>query len=100
MRLQIPSSGGYGDPFTRAPDAVAEDYQDGLLTLEEARTGYAVILEETTGSVDEPGTVALRGDRALDAENELGEVTAVDDEIVSSKVCRSQLLVPARASSA
>ena len=62
MRLQIPSSGGYGDPFTRkTPPVVAEDYLDGLLTLYEARTDYGVMLDEVNGSVDDQGTAALRG---------------------------------------
>ena len=61
VRLQIPSSGGYGDPFTRNADAVAEDYLDGLLTLDEARTDYGVMLDEVNGSVDDQGTAALRG---------------------------------------
>jgi len=66
VRLQIPSSGGYGDPFTRSADAVAEDYLDGLLTLEEACTDYGVILDEVNGSVDDQGTAALRGGHALE----------------------------------
>ena len=51
--------GGYGDPRTRAPDRVAEDVREGLVSPERARTVYAVALA-ADGSVDAAATAALR----------------------------------------
>ncbi|HWM32606.1 MAG TPA: hydantoinase B/oxoprolinase family protein [Pseudolysinimonas sp.] len=51
--------GGYGDPATRDPHAVAHDALEGWITPERARTVYRVALT-AAGDLDESGTAALR----------------------------------------
>ena len=60
LRLEMPGGGGYGDPFTRDPEQVAEDVRDGLVAPEEAREQYGVALADD-GDVDHAATTALRG---------------------------------------
>lgn len=43
VTVDIASGGGWGDPFDRGPDAVADEVQRGLLTLEEARDCFGVV---------------------------------------------------------
>ena len=55
--------GGWGDPFERDPAMVRADVMDELVTLEEARRDYGVVLDPATFEVDEPATAALRSGR-------------------------------------
>lgn len=62
--------GGYGDPLTRDPEAVAEDVREGWVSRARATEVYGVILREVTGRgrlgtlvVDEAATRAERGRR-------------------------------------
>lgn len=59
VRVRTPGGGGYGDPFRRAPEAVAEDVRLERYSAEEARAlfGVAVTAE---GAVDRDATNALR----------------------------------------
>jgi len=69
LRLEIrsPGGGGLGDPFERDPDLVLRDVQDELLNLETARQSYGVIIDETTGIVDQAATNRCReGDTRID----------------------------------
>jgi N-methylhydantoinase B len=50
--------GGYGDPLTREPDAVAEDVREQKVTAEAARAVYGVIVED--GAVNPAATTAER----------------------------------------
>ena len=57
--------GGYGDPLTRAPDAVLRDVIEGYITLDRARDAYGVSIEGDatrveTLSVDAETTQAQR----------------------------------------
>src|SRR5581483_763497 len=55
--------GGYGDPRERAPELVAEDVREGLISRERAATVYAVALRAGADgelTVDAAGTQALR----------------------------------------
>jgi N-methylhydantoinase B len=54
-----PCGGGYGDPLQRDPSAVLNDVLDGLISIEAARSDYAVVIVGHT--VDEAATRALRG---------------------------------------
>lgn len=51
--------GGYGDPGTRDPLAVALDVREGWVTPERAREVYRVAVS-ADGEIDEPATRALR----------------------------------------
>src|SRR6185437_14552344 len=44
LRMITPSGGGYGDPFTRDPATVLEEVLDGLVSVEQARTEYGVVI--------------------------------------------------------
>ena len=63
VRLETPGGGGYGDPFTRPPEAVAADVAQGYVSREAARASYGVALTEA-GAVDAAATEALRRGRA------------------------------------
>jgi N-methylhydantoinase B len=58
--------GGYGDPKTRDPEAVADDVREGWVSRERARSVYGVVLTDAPAPepgwlvVDEPATRAER----------------------------------------
>ena len=52
--------GGYGNPFERDPRDVAEDVQNGYVSIEKAREDYGVIISPDTLTVDEAATAACR----------------------------------------
>jgi N-methylhydantoinase B len=58
--LQTAGGGGYGTPYARDPMRVAEDVQNGFITAQRARDAYGVVLDETSGRVDEGETAKLR----------------------------------------
>lgn len=60
IRFIISGGGGYGDPFRRDPERVAEDVREGLVSPEAACTDYGVVLDPDTLCVDGPATAALR----------------------------------------
>jgi len=55
--------GGYGDPFERAPDKVAWDVRNGVVSIESARKDYGVVVDPGTFDVDEKATKDLRKGR-------------------------------------
>ena len=55
LLIRTPSSGGYGDPLERLPEAVAEDVLDELLRAKHAREQYGVVLG-SDGRVDVAAT--------------------------------------------
>ena len=57
--LELPGGGGYGDPAEREPERVAEDVRDGLITAEDARRDYGVVIRPD-GSLDQAATETLR----------------------------------------
>jgi N-methylhydantoinase B len=63
-RLITSSGGGYGDPHDRDPERVLEDYLDDYVTVDLAREVYGVVIDDTTGTVDEEATRQLRSDSA------------------------------------
>jgi len=54
--------GGHGDPFTRAPEAVARDVWNGKVTISAARTRYGVAVD-AGGTLDVSETARLRAAR-------------------------------------
>ncbi len=52
--------GGWGDPLTRDPEAVARDVSEDKVSLEQAREQYGVVLDPDTLAVDSEATAALR----------------------------------------
>ncbi len=63
MLLVTAGGGGYGDPLERDPQLVLEDYVEELLTADEARDFYAVIIDEARREIDREGTARLRSVR-------------------------------------
>jgi len=57
--LEMPGGGGYGNPFTRPPEQVAEDVRNGFVSVEGARKDYGVVVS-SLGAVDRAGTAKLR----------------------------------------
>ncbi|HTU53873.1 MAG TPA: hydantoinase B/oxoprolinase family protein [Acetobacteraceae bacterium] len=62
LLLELPGGGGMGDPVLRGPAEVARDVRDGLVSPEAARLLYKVVVGPD-GTVDGPGTAALRAPR-------------------------------------
>jgi N-methylhydantoinase B len=62
LSVRTPGGGGHGDRFTRPTAAVLADLASGLLSREQAREAYGVVLAGER--VDEPATAALRTARA------------------------------------
>ncbi|MBI3092269.1 MAG: hydantoinase B/oxoprolinase family protein [Candidatus Tectomicrobia bacterium] len=60
--LEVASSGGggFGDPFERAIELVADDVANGYVTPAAARELYGVVIDPLTLNVDLPATEALR----------------------------------------
>ena len=60
IRIRTGGGGGWGDPLTRDPHAVARDVRDGLLSIADATASYGVIFDPL-GDVDASATAARRG---------------------------------------
>jgi N-methylhydantoinase B len=54
--------GGFGDPFLRQEELVAQEVKDGILTARKARDSYGVAVDDS-GAVDRAATATLRGAR-------------------------------------
>jgi N-methylhydantoinase B len=59
IRLQLPGGGGFGDPRARDPQSVRDDVLDGLITAEDARRDYGVIID-ARGEIDLAETARIR----------------------------------------
>jgi N-methylhydantoinase B len=59
IRIETTGGGGWGDPLTRAADAVALDVLQGKVSREAAERDYGVVLEPG-GGVDRDATTACR----------------------------------------
>ena len=62
ISLRLPGAGGYGDPFARDPELVAQDVRQGKVSAEAARSAYGVVLDQA-GGVDAAETSHLRARR-------------------------------------
>ena len=61
--VEMPGGGGYGDPLSRDPDAVARDVRLGFVSIDAAQQEYGVVLD-AAAQVDVAATESLRRDRA------------------------------------
>jgi N-methylhydantoinase B len=52
--------GGWGEPHTRDPDAVARDVLDDLITISDAAVRYGVVIDPATRKLDRAATAKLR----------------------------------------
>jgi N-methylhydantoinase B len=61
--VEMPGGGGYGEPSARAPERVADDVRNGLVSREAAERDYRVVLQPD-GRVDADATASLRSQPA------------------------------------
>jgi len=61
VTIDAPGGGGYGQPFEREPELVAEDVLEGYVSLENARSEYGVEIDPATHEAEPVGTKKLRG---------------------------------------
>jgi N-methylhydantoinase B len=59
IQLGLPGGGGFGDPNKRDPQRVLDDVLDGLITAEEARRDYGVVVD-AGGQLDVEATERAR----------------------------------------
>ena len=52
--------GGFGPPYQRPPELVAEEVRNGVISARAARDEYGVAVDENTFAVDEAATARLR----------------------------------------
>jgi N-methylhydantoinase B len=55
---------GVGDPFTRDPESVLEDVQNGYVSIERAARDYGVVIDPASLKIDAHKTNQLRGGTA------------------------------------
>ena len=60
VRFITGGGGGYGDPKQRPVESVLRDLRDEMITVEEAREDYGVIIDEKSGQLDEEATKQAR----------------------------------------
>jgi N-methylhydantoinase B len=63
IRLELPGGGGFGAPTERDPERVLDDVLDGLITRDDARRDYAVVIGDD-GQLDRAATAKLRASAA------------------------------------
>jgi N-methylhydantoinase B len=59
IELGLPGGGGVGNPFERDPQRVLDDVLDGLVSIEDAKRDYGVVI--ANGAIDEAATRKARG---------------------------------------
>ena len=52
--------GGYGDPHDREMSSVRQDVIDGLVSADQARTNYGVVIDPKSFDIDESASAKLR----------------------------------------
>lgn len=63
LTMGAAGGGGFGDPFTREPEAVLEDVLEGYVSIEVARRHYGVAINADTWQIDLSATKELRNSR-------------------------------------
>ena len=57
---QAGGGGGYGDPYLRDPARVAQEVENGVISLERAKEDYGVVIDPQSLEVDTEETDKLR----------------------------------------
>jgi len=60
VTIDAPGGGGYGRPFDREPELVAEDVLEGTVSLEKARKEYGVALDPDNFDINQQETIKVR----------------------------------------
>ncbi len=58
--IEVPNSGGYGDPYAREAALVVSDVRDGFTTVERAARDYGVVIDPVSLTLDTAATERLR----------------------------------------
>jgi N-methylhydantoinase B len=58
--LRQPGGGGFGDPFSRDPDAVLADVRENYVSIEGAARDYGVVIDPATLEIEAAATGAAR----------------------------------------
>ncbi len=95
LLVHTPGGGGYGDPFSRDPDAVANDVADGLVSAATAERVYGVVLDAEL-RIDPAGTEIRRRAGRLERPTAGGEPPRTTASAVSASrgVARIGVVVP------
>jgi N-methylhydantoinase B len=64
VTLELPGGGGFYPPAKRDPDSVRQDVLDGLVSIEQAKNAYCVVLDPATLEIDREKTERLRSFKA------------------------------------
>lgn len=75
--FETPGGGGMHPPYERAIGAVVEDVQEEIVSVEQAREAYGVVIDPVTLQADEDATAQLRGGGVRSEEPDLA--AAADD---------------------
>lgn len=65
LRAEMAASGGYGNPFERDPDAVAQDVVEEKISRARALEKYGVVVDAATGAADMQATLEAREQRRV-----------------------------------
>lgn len=84
VRVETSGGGGFGDPLSRDPERVRRDQELGLLSTEQARTRYGVVIDQNDGIVDPQATAAERA-RLKSARVNVKIRAVVEDEFDGSR---------------
>jgi N-methylhydantoinase B len=57
---QAGGGGGYGDPYLRPPEQVALEVKNDIISIEQAKNLYGVVVDPETHEVDQKATRAIR----------------------------------------
>ena len=96
ITIMTPGGGGYGDPFERAPEAVAHDVARALVTVAAARRDYGVAMD-ADGRIDAAATAALRAQPRAPMEAfgpARARWEAVFDDATMNHMCAALLALP------
>lgn len=63
LRIETPGGGGAGHPFDRPVELVLRDVLSGLVTVENAKADYGVVIDLDAETVDQQATAKIRSDK-------------------------------------
>jgi len=65
---QAGGGGGYGDPYLRPAEKVAEEMQNGIISLEAGVRDYGVVVDPETLALNQAGTEKRRSSRPISSD--------------------------------
>ncbi len=86
--------GGYGDPLDRAPELCLRDVQNGIVSPEQAKARYGIVLQAGNTAVDKRATDAARAAIRL-ARQTSSAATNTQNDNLGAHTCPGQARSPA-----